>query len=130
MTTAESKAVLTEFFARLARGDQAGALDLVADDVTHIAVGSTKVSGIHQGKAEVIDDFFTPVFAVVPTLTQVVDNLIAEGDFVVAQTHTSATTVTGRPYEQSYAHVVLIRDGLVRKWTEYTDTEAVTALFA
>jgi hypothetical protein len=58
------------------------------------------------------------------------DNVVAEGNFVVVQGHAEGRlTKTGRPYDNTYCLVYEIVDGAVRKLTEYCDTELITAAF-
>ena len=58
-----------------------------------------------------------------------VQNTIAEGNTVVAQVQGTAQTKTGRSYNNTYCFVIDIHDGKIKHWTEYLDTELVTAAF-
>ena len=62
-------------------------------------------------------------------LTITTDNLIAEGDFVVAQSHGRSTTRKGVAYDNTYCQVFRIADGKIREATEYLDTELITRAF-
>ena len=52
--------------------------------------------------------------------------MIAEGDWVAVQLTGEATTVEGKPYNNTYCHVMRIRDGQIAEVTEYFDSELVT----
>jgi ketosteroid isomerase-like protein len=58
-----------------------------------------------------------------------IDNVIAEGDYVVVQGHvTGRVTQTGQQYNNTYCLVYEIV-GKIRQHTEYCDTELITKAF-
>ena len=56
------------------------------------------------------------------------DNMVAEGDFVVVQSRGAAQTKDDRPYDNTYCHVMRIRDGKIAELTEYLDTELASSV--
>ena len=58
-----------------------------------------------------------------------IHRLIAEGDYVVAQTSGTAETLDGRPYNNTYCWIMKLRDGKIVEVTEFMDTELVTSVF-
>ena len=57
-------------------------------------------------------------------------DLIAEGDYVVLQTHGQGRkTKLGNEYNNTYCIVYKIADGKVQEVTEYCDTELITSAF-
>lgn len=62
-------------------------------------IGSTSLSGTFQDKEELSEKLLGPLFGRLEQGIQTtVHRLIAEGDYVVAQTSGQAMTTDGRPY--------------------------------
>jgi ketosteroid isomerase-like protein len=106
-------------------------LAAMSDDVRWTIMGSTKYSHTMSGKKEIVDKLLHPIFAELESMgSNHVDNIIAEGDFVVVQQHaTGRKTKTGNPYNNSYCLVYKVIGGKIKEITEYLDTELVTAAF-
>jgi uncharacterized protein len=106
-------------------------LAAMTDDVRWTIMGSTKYSHTMNGKKEIVDKLLHPIFAELESMgSNHVDNVIAEGDFVVVQQHaTGRKTKTGNPYNNSYCLVYKVIGGKIKEITEYLDTELVTAAF-
>lgn len=94
--------------------------------------GSTKWSGIYEGKAEIARKLLAPMTAELASLGEFeIENLIAEGNFVVVQGHaTGRVTKSGRSYNNIYCLVYEIVEGKIHRLTEYCDTELITTAFA
>jgi ketosteroid isomerase-like protein len=105
-------------------------LDRVSDDATWTIIGNTAFSGTSKGKQE-IAAFLERLFGALETPGQILlDNLIAEGDYVVLQGRGEGfLTKTGRSYDNTYCWVFKLRDGKISEITEYLDTELVTSAF-
>lgn len=124
MSIEENKGVLEVFYAAGNIGDLEAALGLLADDVTWTNIGSTDFSGTYMGKDTLIADLLGPVFSRLKAgIRSTVENVVAEGDFVVVQVRGAAETVEGRPYNNTYCHVFRFQDGKISEVTEYFDTE-------
>src|ERR1700761_9090114 len=106
-------------------------LATMADDVRWTIIGKTKYSHVMNGKQEIIDKLLKPIFAELETMgSNHVDNVIAEGDYVVVQQHaTGRKTKTGNDYNNTYCLVYKVLDGKIKEITEYLDTELVTSAF-
>jgi ketosteroid isomerase-like protein len=106
-------------------------LATMSDDVRWTIIGATKYSGTMNGKQEIVDKLLRPIFAELESMgNNIVDNVIAEGDYVVVQTHaTGRKTKTGNPYNNTYCLVYKVADGKIKEITEYCDTELITAAF-
>jgi len=101
MGIAENKEVVRQM--REAKGlDEM--LAAMSDDVRWTIMGSTKYSHTMNGKKEIVDKLLHPIFAELESMgSNHVDNVIAEGDYVVVQQHaTGRKTKTGNPYNNSY----------------------------
>ena len=130
MGIAENKRVVQAFFESGNRGEGEAALDLLADDVTWTNIGSTKFSGAYAGKQTVINELVGPLFGELEAgIHGTIDNLVAEGDYVVAQVRGQARKKDGTPYNNTYCHVFRLRDGKIVAVNEYMDTELITAVF-
>lgn len=123
MKTQENKATVKAFYAAGDRGELDTALELLADDVTWTNIGSTEFSGTFSGKEALLSELLGPVFSRLKGgIRSRVDNVIAEGDFVVVQSTGTAETVDGRPYNNTYCHVFRFEGGKIAEVTEYFDT--------
>ena len=87
MGIAENKEVVRQM--REAKGlDEM--LAAMSDDVRWTIMGSTKYSHTMNGKKEIVDKLLHPIFAELESMgSNHVDNVIAEGDYVVVQQHAS-----------------------------------------
>jgi len=128
MGAAENKEVIRKM--REAKGIDA-ILATMSDDVRWTLIGSTKFSGTLNGKQEIVEKLFKPIFAELETPgSNVIDNIIAEGDYVVVQQRgTGRRTKSGKDYNNTYCIVYRVADGKIKEITEYCDTELVTAAF-
>jgi uncharacterized protein len=127
MSTAENKELVLGFFDDIAKGNIQGALDRMAEDLRFTLIGTTKFSGVFKSRKEFVDRIMAPLGAQLEgPLTITTDNLIAEGDFVVVQSHGRSTTRKGVAYNNTYCQVFRIAEGKIREATEYLDTELVT----
>jgi uncharacterized protein len=128
MSAAENKEVVRKM--REAKGIDA-ILATMSDDVRWTLIGTTKFSGTMNGKQEIIEKLFKPIFAQLETPgSNVIDNIIAEGDYVVVQQRgTGRRTKSGKDYNNTYCIVYKVADGKIKEITEYCDTELVTSAF-
>jgi uncharacterized protein len=128
MGAAENKEVVRKM--REAKGIDA-ILATMSDDVRWTLIGTTKFSGALNGKQEIVEKLFKPIFAQLETPgNNVIDNIIAEGDYVVVQQRgTGRRTKSGKDYNNTYCIVYKVGDGEIKEITEYCDTELVTSAF-
>jgi len=130
MGAAENKKLIETMFAELSRGNGAGYLDRLADDVRFTIMGTTKFSGTFNGKGEVVQKLLTPLMSQLEGgLSITVDSMVAEGDTVVVQARGRSTTKSGKAYNNSYCQVFRVEGGKVKAIAEYLDTELVTQAF-
>ena len=128
MGTAENKETVRKM------GEAKGLEQMLAtmsDDVRWTIIGTTKYSLTMNGKQEITNKLLHPIFAELESMgSNHVDNVIAEGDYVVVQQHASGRkTKTGNPYNNTYCMVFKLIGGKIKEITEYLDTELVTAAF-
>lgn len=130
MGIAENKRVVLDFYDAGARGDMDACFSLLADDITWTNIGSTKFSGTYTGKQAIAEDLLGPLFSQLKAgISSHVEQLIAEGDIVVAQTSGTAETVGGVPYKNTYCQVIQVRDGRIANVKEYMDTALIDSVF-
>ena len=127
MDAAENKALVSDVFAELARGDGGPFVELLADDIRWTIIGSTEWSGTWEGKPAVQQKLLDPLFAQFKTrYRNRAIRLIAEDDHVVIECRGDVTTTAGMPYRNTYCYVCRLEGGKVRELTEYCDTELLT----
>lgn len=130
MGVAENKELVRGFFGDIAKGNIEGALGRMAEDVRFTLIGTTKLSGVFTSRKEFVDRVMAPLGAQLEgALTITVDNMIAEGDNVVVQSHGKSMTRKGIPYNNTYCQIFRIDGGKIKEMTEYLDTELVTRAF-
>jgi ketosteroid isomerase-like protein len=130
MSADTNKKIVQQFYEAGNRGDMETCFGLIADDITWTNMGSTSLSGTYSGKGELMERLLGPLFGQLKQgIHMQVQRLVAEGDYVVAQTSGSAETMDGRPYNNSYCWVIRIKDGKLSEVTEFLDTELVTSVF-
>lgn len=130
MGTEENKQIIKEFYEAGDRGDMDACFALLADDIIWTNIGSTKYSGKYVGKQALVEQLLGPLFGQLKAgISSSIENMIAEGDFVVAQTTGTAETKDGKPYNNSYCQVIRIREGKIAEVKEYFDTELTTSVF-
>jgi uncharacterized protein len=130
MRLVENKQIVQAFYDASNQGDIDRCLGLMADDIIWNSVGTTKYAGTYAGKEALVADLMGPLFGQLKAgIAATLDNVIAEGDFVVVQVRGQAETIEGRPYNNTYCHVFRLRNGQIAEMTEYCDTALVNAVF-
>lgn len=129
MSIGENKRIIRALYDAGDRGDMVTLLALLANDVTWTGIGSTKYSGTFVGKEAVVANVLGPVLGQLKAgIASTVDNVIAEGEFVVVQSRGRAETKDGRPYNNTYCHVFRIRGGKISEVVEYLDTALASSV--
>jgi len=122
----DEKRTVQRWFDCIARNDGEGMFALFADDVVYDLKGTTPVSGTYRGKQSIAEDFFIPWRRQIDgDLIVTVDELIGEGERVVALGRGRARTVFGMPYDNDYAFVFRVREGRIVEVIEFLDTALV-----
>jgi ketosteroid isomerase-like protein len=124
MSIEANKRLVREFYDAGNRGDLDGCIKLLADDVTWTNMGSTPYSGTSHGKGALMANLLGPVFGKLRSgIRSALDNVVAEGEYVVVESRGSAETTDGRAYNNTYCHVFRVRDRLIAEVREYLDTQ-------
>lgn len=126
----ENKQLVRSFYEAGNRGDIDACMNLIADDVRWTNIGTTPFSGTYHGKPELAEKLLGPLFGRLKAgIRTTIENILAEGDLVVALTSGTAETTDGRPYNNQYCQVMRIKDGKIIEVTEYFDTQLTNAVF-
>lgn len=122
----DEKKTVQQWFDCIARNDGEGLFALFADEVVYDLKGTTPVSGRYRGKQSIAEDFFIPWRRQIDgDLIVTVEELIGEGERVVALGRGKAKTVFDVPYDNDYAFVFRVRQGKIVEVIEYLDTALV-----
>jgi hypothetical protein len=118
----ENKAVVREYFRRIQVGDP-GLAELLTEDVTWWVPQSSELGGTHRGRPAVLELMGKGVELYQPPLAAVVEEMVAERDWVCVQLVVEAKTAAGLPYRNDYHFAFRIRDGRIAAVREYLDTK-------
>lgn len=130
MGAAENKRLIHNLYAGPDKRNPRVLFDAMADDIVWTLIGSTRFSGTYRGKQAVLETFLGPGLADLEGGIDVtIENLIAEGEYVVMQAHGKARTRFGKRYDNTYCVVFRIAENKICEVTEYSDTELVAEAF-
>ena len=130
MDAKKNKEIVRSFYEAGNRGDFDACFEMLAEDITWTNICPTALSGTYRGKAELMENLLGPLFGQLEAgIRSEIVRLVAEGDYVVALTSGTAKTKDGREYNNSYCHVIRLRDGEFVEVTEYFDTHLTGSVF-
>ena len=130
MNPAQNKEIVRSFYEAGNRGDFDACFAMIADDIVWTNIGTTSLSGTYRGKADLMENLLAPLFGQLEAgIRSEIIRLVAESDYVVALTSGTASTKDGREYNNSYCHVIRLRDGQFVEVTEYFDTHLTGTVF-
>lgn len=86
--------------------------------------------GVHRGRKGIVDEFLAPVrgLFVEGDPKNRIENLFGKGDFVLVETHGTGTFRNGRSYDNRYAWIVEVKDGMIFAIREYMDTAYIASI--
>ncbi len=123
MTTTPTETI-RDFYGKLASGDAAGALGLMAPDIQWTTMWHYKVEG--RGPGPVAEGLFKPLMAEWTSFSLVPTEFVSEGETVVSLGDFKGVhRVTGKTAEARYAHVWTVSDGKITIFRQYIDTLAI-----
>ncbi|HWA61655.1 MAG TPA: nuclear transport factor 2 family protein [Caulobacteraceae bacterium] len=122
--TARNRAIVTEAFEGLARGDTRAYAAAMAEDFTWRPMGSGAWGKVYEGRKAVREQLFGPLFAQYEPGSQATlpVNIFADGDHVVVEAQGQARMKDGRRYDNRYCFVITLKDGKMTEVREYLDT--------
>jgi ketosteroid isomerase-like protein len=110
--------LILQAYGAFAKGDVPTVLATFADDITWHVPGRSPLSGDYKGHAEVVGFFGTSMELSGGTLRVEVDEILADGERVVALTTVSAER-NGRRWSSPEVHVWRVVDGKALEFCEY-----------
>ena len=119
-----AKAVLQRYLDALVAGDLATIEDSFAPDATWWLHGTLPLSGTRRGRAEILE-FLLGAGSLYQPGTQEFEfgDITADGERAVLEWRVRAiASATGKPYDNSYAGVFVVRDGRIVEVREYLDS--------
>ncbi len=132
-TEQQNADVVQRNYAAVSRGDIPALLDLLTEDVEWTFQGPPVIpfAGTRHGR-EAVEEFFTSVGETIEFQRFEPRDFIAQGDTVVVLGYErNLIKSTGRTFEQEWAHVYTLRDGMIAMCRCFEDTAAyVVALDA
>jgi ketosteroid isomerase-like protein len=122
--TANPTDVIRDFYSKLATGDAAGALGLMAPDIQWTTMWHYKVE--RRGPSAVAEGLFKPLMAEWTRFSLVPTQFITEGETVVSLGDFKGVHgATGKTCAARYAHVWTVSDGKITTFRQYIDTLAI-----
>lgn len=123
-----NKRIIERAFEGLARADAAAFLDAMADEITWIIMGQSRVSGRYEGKAAIQNELVPALFAnFASDYRNYAEEIIADRDRIVVLARGEVKTVRGEDYNNEYCFVFRMRDGKIVEVREYCDTALAEA---
>ena len=125
-----NKALVVEYFRRIAASDAEGAADMFAEDGAIILPSKTLLPSETRGR-DAIKALIAPLGEIFPETGHrvILDLMTAEEDRVAATGHSESVHASGRLYNNQYHFLFIIRDGKFLESREYMDTLHLTDVF-
>jgi uncharacterized protein len=114
----QNAALLRRAYGAFAQGDVPAVLEVLADGITWHVPGRSPLSGDYKGHDEVVGFFTKSMELSAGTLRVDVDEVLADGEWVVVLTTVSATR-NGRSWSSPEVHVWRVVDGKAVEFHEY-----------
>ncbi|WP_434673875.1 nuclear transport factor 2 family protein [Pseudomonas sp. R1-15] len=103
--------------------------DLLAPDAVWTVAGSSPVSGVYDGKTELIEQAVRPISARLATpISPTLESIIAQDDIVVVLWNGTATALDQKPYNNTYLWQLTFKDGRIIQAMAFLDTYALNDL--
>lgn len=123
MTSPENRKIVERIFAETAQGNWTPLLEALADDFRFVVTGTSPWARAYDGKAAVLAELFGPLRArLAGKIVNRAVRIIADGEFVVAESRGHNTTTGGKAYHNTYCNVLRLEGGKLKEWTEYADS--------
>lgn len=128
MTT--PREVVVRYVEAVRDGDTETIRDSFTENATWYYPGDLPISKVWQGRDAIINDFLGSMAPLLVPGTMKIDliSTVAEGDRVVAEWTSRATTIHGDTYDNRCIAVFTVHNGHITSVTEYADTHHVAAV--
>lgn len=115
--------IVAEHYAASDRGDLAGMMADVADDVAWTEMAGFPCAGTHIGPGQVIERVFQVLGSQWQDYRFTLESLHDAGDTVVGVgTYSGTFRATGKSMRARVTHVWQVREGRIRAFEQFTDT--------
>lgn len=123
----ENEQRVIDFFEALSCNDLAHGRALLHEAATwKVMSKSLPMAGVYEGRNRIVDDFLAPILCLFEDgegrYRIIVDNMLSKGSGVAAETRVVGRFKTGKVYDNHYAWIVDIRDGLIFTIREYLES--------
>jgi ketosteroid isomerase-like protein len=119
----QSLEVAKGIYDAFARGDMAGVLATMADDIKWYEAEGMPYGGPYQGGQAVAENVFGPVTQDIPNFAVAPEEFIASGDTVaVIARYTGTGKNTGKELDLPVVHIWDVRDGKLARFRQFVDT--------
>ena len=123
----ENARIVRGVFDAMARGDREAMAAAFAEDVVWHAPGTSRFSGMFQGKVAVLDRVARLADAGLQTRFDVHD-IVANDEHAVALVHLHLEDAGGRRYDQQQVQVMHLHEGLIVEYWAMNQDQAVLDL--
>lgn len=125
MGVEENVAVMRRFFDAMNTGDVATIIDSYADDGRCVTMGRTLISGSFD-KSQIAMAAGRIYEAFPEGVRFVIHDITAQDDRVAIEAESFARHVSGQDYNNQYHFLARLRDGKIREFKEYCDTQHIS----
>ncbi|BDV32265.1 nuclear transport factor 2 family protein [Microbacterium terricola] len=123
-----NKEIIEAHYAGFVEGDFAAVMAPFADDIVWTEADGFPLAGTYVGPQAVAENVFAALQRDWDGYALVVDEVLQDGDTVVAVgTYSGTYKATGRDFSARVVHVWRLRDGMAVKFEQVTDTAMVNA---
>jgi ketosteroid isomerase-like protein len=127
--TERSRQIVSDWYTALQQGDMEGVVGAMDENIIVNVLGSSGVSGRHEGRDAFVANGIGPIFAALePESVEFAKRwriFAAEGERVVVLMEGFAAAKNGCRYDNKYCHLFTIRDGRIAELWEFLDTVVV-----
>jgi ketosteroid isomerase-like protein len=124
-STEANKQLLKGIFDEMSKGNTRAMSEAMADDFRWVFPGNWSWAGTWGPKKVALEGLLRPLMAQFTEYSSEAEVILAEGDRVVVQAHSQATTTRGEPYNQTYCFIFRVADGKLTEVVEHCDTALV-----
>jgi ketosteroid isomerase-like protein len=119
----QSVEVVRGAYEAFGRGDVAGVLGAMTDDIEWHEAERMPYGGVYHGPDAVAQNVFGPVTGDIPDLAVTPEEFIVSGDTVaVVARYTGTGKATGKELDLLVVHVWDVRDGKLARFRQFADT--------
>ncbi|MGE0543931.1 MAG: nuclear transport factor 2 family protein [Dehalococcoidia bacterium] len=127
MSVDANKQVVRSMLAALADADYERMFGFLHEDIRFYVIGTTKYSGLFVGKKDFWERLLKPMTDQIGEggFREEIVKVIGEGDLIVTESRGFEKLANGMDYNNEYAFIYRLRDGLIVEWNCYLDTALI-----